>query len=153
MSKGKRSYSEDEKASALALLVMNGGNIKKTAEDLKMPQSTLREWRDGEHVNEAVTKKRDIKKESLAEVFENLARVLAEWSLANFKYSHLPQVAKNHGVGMRTVEGWLAALKTDKELAALFDAAKEELLTRDQAPSPCSRGSTRKPGPVTTAAA
>jgi transposase-like protein len=73
MKKYKRSYSEEEKASALALLKANRGNVTKTSSDLNVPATTLRQWRDGEHVNADVAKKREKKERSLAELFEEVA--------------------------------------------------------------------------------
>lgn len=75
MGKNKRSYSEDDKASALALLKANGGNITKTSSELNVPPTTLRQWRDGEHVNADVAKKRDKKEAALEDLFEQVARL------------------------------------------------------------------------------
>lgn len=77
----KRSYSEDDKAAALARLDLNDGNITKTAKELRVPATTLRQWRDGEHVNAGVAKKRDLKKQSLVELFEEIARAYAARAL------------------------------------------------------------------------
>lgn len=55
MTKAKRkskSWSDGEKAAAIALLAANGGNVKKTVRDFITPEgarvseSTLRDWRD-----------------------------------------------------------------------------------------------------------
>jgi hypothetical protein len=70
----KRSYSEADKAAALAMLDANGGNLKKTATAMGIPQTTLRQWRDGEHVNDDVAKKRDIKNGTLSDLFEQVTR-------------------------------------------------------------------------------
>ena len=70
----KRSYSEEEKAEALALLNVNGGNVNSTAKQLHMPVPTLRKWANGKHINNAVLQKEQQKKQSLAELFEEVAR-------------------------------------------------------------------------------
>lgn len=75
------SYSEEDKAAALALLELNEGNITRTARALKMPSTTLRQWRDGEHINGDVAKKRDGKKGELTVLFEEVLRIYAERAL------------------------------------------------------------------------
>lgn len=67
-------YSEDDKAIALAALQSMNGNITAASKFTGIPASTIRHWRDGQGVNEAVTKNGDIKKKDLAELFEELAR-------------------------------------------------------------------------------
>lgn len=78
MNKGdiKRSYSEAEKAGALAVLTGLGGNLKAASKRLGIPAATLANWRNGEHVNEDVTEKCAAKKESLADECERLAALI-----------------------------------------------------------------------------
>lgn len=40
-------YSDDEKASALTLLAVNNGNVKRAARVLGVPRSTLTAWARG----------------------------------------------------------------------------------------------------------
>jgi transposase-like protein len=61
----KRQYTDAEKASALALLQANAGNVTRTCRDLGIPAATLRDWRDGEGVNHAVAEIREGKIEEL----------------------------------------------------------------------------------------
>ena len=77
----KRSYTEADKASALALLQANAGNAKRTANELRMPMTTLRKWRDGFGVSADVAHKRDEKKRDLADIFEDIARAYATRAL------------------------------------------------------------------------
>lgn len=77
----KRSYSEADKASALALLKANGGNVKQTAKQLGMPRGTLSNWANGDYVNPDVTEKAHEKEDTLEEVFEQLARAYAQHAL------------------------------------------------------------------------
>lgn len=42
--KGRRHYTEADKAAALANLKANGGNIERTARECKVPSSTLKRW-------------------------------------------------------------------------------------------------------------
>lgn len=71
----KRSYSDDDRAMALAMLAANGNNLKRLARDAGVPESTLRCWRDGERHLEA---RADAQRmfAPLADAFENLARRL-----------------------------------------------------------------------------
>ncbi len=72
-----RRYSDEEKAQALAALDANGGNVKRTAGQLGIPVSTLREWARGRGVVNGVTKIRHQKKGELADELETIAwRVL-----------------------------------------------------------------------------
>jgi transposase-like protein len=73
--KPKRRYTEDDKASALALLQANGGALKATARELDIPLTTLRAWRDGvKGVGAGVAKKCPGKKADLRSLFERVAR-------------------------------------------------------------------------------
>lgn len=69
-----RQYSEADKATALALLQANGGNLSRTASELKMPLATLQQWRDGKGIHPDVLEKREEKKELLDGLFEQVAR-------------------------------------------------------------------------------
>ncbi len=42
---GARTFTEEDKAQAIATLAANGGNIKRTARDLDVAPATLRRWR------------------------------------------------------------------------------------------------------------
>lgn len=44
MAKKRRQYTPEEIAAGLAALQANGGNIKRTARELSMPEATLRKW-------------------------------------------------------------------------------------------------------------
>lgn len=49
----RRRYSDDERATALAALAANGGNVERTAAQLAMPRKTLASWAKGERHPEA----------------------------------------------------------------------------------------------------
>ena len=66
---GKRTYSDTEKATALAMLDANGGNLSRTQRETSVPRSTLREWRDGRH-HDDVTNIRQEKRVELAGLLE-----------------------------------------------------------------------------------
>ncbi len=69
----KRRYSDDDRANALAALAANGGNQKRTANQLGIPQQTLSEWVNG-NVHPEATEHSERKKLPLAEAFDALAR-------------------------------------------------------------------------------
>lgn len=69
-----KKYTEEDKAVALANLVVNNGNVQKTAKFMGIPETTLRKWKGGAGVNEDVAKKCDEKKEDLADLFEQVVR-------------------------------------------------------------------------------
>lgn len=59
---GKRQYSDNDKAIALATLDANEGNIRVTARMLKLPESTLTDWSNNRGVCPEVSEIRDIKR-------------------------------------------------------------------------------------------
>lgn len=78
-----REYTEDDKATALATLQANNGNILRTANELGIPQSTLRKWRAGEGINRAVAPKCEHKKEELGDLFERVSRLYLDHAIAD----------------------------------------------------------------------
>lgn len=78
MSKSRVQYLDEEKASALALLAVFGGNVKRTARALGIPRTTLTAWARGRGTNAGVTKQCHFKKEALADKFEEVARKMLE---------------------------------------------------------------------------
>lgn len=74
----RANYSDEEKASALTLLAVYNGNVKRAARTLGVPRSTLAAWAKGRGTNAGVTKQCHFKKESLADKFEEVARKLLD---------------------------------------------------------------------------
>lgn len=74
----KRQYSDNDKALALATLDANGGDVRKTAKTLKMPESTLSDWSKNRGVNKEVTEIREVKKKELSERLEDVAYKLTD---------------------------------------------------------------------------
>jgi hypothetical protein len=93
----KRRYSDEEKATALAALEANGGNIKTTAAKLGIPRMTLASWANG-GCSEAVTNIRHVKKAELADAFESLARKLVEAMHAKISEANLQATATAAGI-------------------------------------------------------
>lgn len=66
----KRSYSDVDKATILAALDANGGNVNKTAKELHIPRATIQEWMNG-RVSDDVPNIRQEKKLELSELIDN----------------------------------------------------------------------------------
>lgn len=91
----KRQYSDNDKATALAALDANGGNVTKTARETKIPASTITEWRDG-RIHADVTDIRDEKVLELSELVEiELRAIFAEMGVkrATASYANLATAA------------------------------------------------------------
>jgi transposase-like protein len=73
--KPKRQYTEAEKATALAALAANDGNVKRTARELGIPGPTLDDWRRGEGITVGVLEKQTTRAEALDTLFERVARL------------------------------------------------------------------------------
>lgn len=63
----KRSYSDEQKASALAALAANGGNVNLTSGQIGVPRHTLLKWAFGEGAHTSVTDIGHQKKQGLAD--------------------------------------------------------------------------------------
>lgn len=74
----RRSYSDEEKAEALAALAANGGDVSETARSLQIPRLTLQHWAQGRGVQPRVFQKEQEKREGLAERLEALAHRLVD---------------------------------------------------------------------------
>lgn len=72
MARTRRRYTDDDRATALAVLQSNGGNLSRTARETGISQSTIRGWRDDPHPD--LAELRDQKRETLSELWENIAR-------------------------------------------------------------------------------
>lgn len=94
-------YTEDQKASALAALQANDGNVKKTAKFLGIPEPTLRKWKNGQHLSTTVVQKYDVKKADLADLYEQVTRdILASISREDIATANLS--ARMTGAGIAT---------------------------------------------------
>lgn len=51
-------YTDEERASILAVLEVNGNNFDLTARQTKVPEQTLRRWRRQAHLNKLVPPKK-----------------------------------------------------------------------------------------------
>lgn len=88
----KRTYSDSDKAAALAALDANGGDVSHTARQLGVPRKTLSEWARGRGVSEDVPGMRAGKRGELTERLESVAHAILDalpGSLAGAQPHHL----------------------------------------------------------------
>lgn len=72
---GYKRYSDEQKAAALAAIKANGGNLFRTAHELKIPFQTLSNWaKDTREPVQGFSKLVTEKEESLAELCDKVAR-------------------------------------------------------------------------------
>lgn len=71
MARPRRRYTDDDRATALAVLDSNDGNITRTARETGIPASTIKRWTEDRG---DLADLRDQKRESLSELWENIAR-------------------------------------------------------------------------------
>jgi transposase-like protein len=92
-----RRYTDEERATALAALVADGGNVKLTAAKLGIPRMTLASWANGDRHPEA-TQMCHEKKGELADAFEGIAWRLLDAMPAKIAEAPLQAVATAAGI-------------------------------------------------------
>src|SRR5262245_39693868 len=95
----QRSYSNDDRAMALAALDANSGNLARTARETGVPRMTLREWARG-RVGAGVTTARQEKRSSLADELEAIAWRLIESAPAKINSANLSQTMTALGIAI-----------------------------------------------------
>jgi hypothetical protein len=95
--KARRSYSDEQKAEALAGLDANAGNVTRTARQLSLPRKTLDQWAKG-RVHPGVAELRHQKKEELADRLEALAYQLLDALPGKIAGASLIQIAVALGI-------------------------------------------------------
>lgn len=94
-----RQYSEGEKAAVLAVLDANKGSVKKTAEQTGVPLMTIWEWANGRiKTHPETTKLRFEKGMALADITEEMARLLAETLPDKYEDANLRDAATAYGI-------------------------------------------------------
>lgn len=94
----RRSYSDNDKATVLASLDANGGNLKRTARETGIPVSTVRSWRDGVGVSERVEEFRPIKRAELSTLFEDEIYAIFDLLPEKRKEATYQQLATSLGI-------------------------------------------------------
>lgn len=76
---GKRvSYTDEDKAAALAMLDANDGNVKGTADSLGIPESTLRSWKNDRGTPRNIAELRDKNRGELSDRIFNLTHLVLD---------------------------------------------------------------------------
>ncbi len=96
MSAKRRHYSEEDKATALAVLAANNGDLRKTARDLGIPKSTLERWIYIQ--NTVVSAIADTKKKELSTELEELAYKIVGVMPDKLASANLQQLATSLGI-------------------------------------------------------
>lgn len=94
----RREYSDEDKATALAALNANGGNVHRTAKDLGIPRATLARWSQGVAINSNVSNLEQHKKRVLADELEEIAQQLAGALAGKMAEASLQQTATSLGI-------------------------------------------------------
>lgn len=95
---GRRKYSDEDKATALAALDANGGNVKRTATELEIPRITLLGWADGRGVHPVVSELQQEKRGALAERLEEIAHKIVDILPDKLQDATLQQCATSLGI-------------------------------------------------------
>jgi transposase-like protein len=135
--KRQKAYSDDDRATTLAALDANAGNVSRTARQLSIPASTITEWRDG-RVHPEVTTSREVKKKELAEKLEEVAHALTGnlMTRAESELSILvpmKDVATSLGIvvdKMQLLKGKPTAINEHQDRRAEYEALVERILKR-----------------------
>lgn len=102
MARPRRRYTDDDRATALAVLDSNDGNLSRTSRETGIAASTIKRWVDDRA--EDLSDLRDQKREALSALWENVARAYLERALE-------PAV-RDDSTGQAAIT--IAAIATDK---------------------------------------
>lgn len=100
----RRQYSDNDKATALAALDANGGNVNKTAKQLGISESTLRSWVNGRGTNVEIADLRERKKDQLAGRLVEIAHLLIDAMPAKITDANLQQSATTLGITIEKIQ-------------------------------------------------
>lgn len=121
----KRSYSDREKAEALAILDSNGGNLAKTSRESGIPQKTLSHWRDGNGTTPDVANIRDEKKADLITLWQGIVEKALSMAPDKIHEAGFDSLIRAAGIGTDKI----ANLRESQEggIDDLDDAETDEL--------------------------
>jgi transposase-like protein len=129
----KRRYTDEQRGNALAALAANGGYLRRTARQLKLPTETLRHWARQERHPEA-TEDGTLKKGQLADAFEAIAWKVLELLPGKLAQANAVQLATVAGVcidKMHLLRGQPTQI-SQHDLSRLTDAELEAELAATQ---------------------
>ena len=142
MAVGQRKYTDREKAEALAIVDMQGGNVRKASQLTGIPEGTLYEWVGGRRVNGDVPDLRESAKDRLLALFDSVVVATLESMLTDGSMARANFQQKAIAVGILTDKSQLlrgqATVITEnllsdearvERVAALIEQARQRQLT------------------------
>lgn len=150
----KRTYTDEYRAEALAALAANDGNVKRTARQLGVPYTTLKQWAKG-IVHPEARANAQPKKELLADRLEELAHLLLDDLARPEKImgASLPHVATALGIAvdkMQLLRG-LPTVTVQNEYSSLSDDELKRLLAEKRLETERGEGTGAAGGTATPA--
>lgn len=137
-----RRYSDEDRSNALAALAANGGNVERTAKQLRIPETTLRHWARGERHPETA-QMGEQKKGPLADAMEEVVFVLVGMMPEKAKDAPLKDIGVTVGIAVDKIR-LLRDQPTSISASALTDEQRlqqlQELLDQCRAPLPDGAG-------------
>lgn len=94
----RKQWTDQDKATALAALDANNGNVNRTAKQLHIAESTLRSWTNGRGTNSDVAVLHEVKKGELADRLEEIAHRILNTLPDKLKDANVQQLATALGI-------------------------------------------------------
>lgn len=134
----QRNYSDADKAKALTVLDLNGGNAYKTAQTLGIPRPTLVEWQKG-RINQSVSETRQRETEALADKCERAANLFADQAISTVDAAKGTNAATGMAIfvdKMRLLRGESTVIteSKDKAITTLVNVLREHQAYYSQYP-------------------
>jgi hypothetical protein len=140
--KRARRYSDDDRASALAAVAANGGNVSKTARELGIKVTTLRQWKCGERHPEAIQMSQG-KKLPLADAIETVVDKMVAAVAGKIDDASLQQLATSIGIltdKMLLLRGGNSGEKSGDDAAKVLSTIEAYIAARQPQPGGAGGG-------------
>lgn len=131
-----RKYSEDDRATALAFLEANKGNLAKTARQTGVSRNTIRYWAQGGAINEKTVESSTHKKGDLAALWEAEAQAALEQATGirdsgDANYRDLITAAAIATDKVRTLRGTITLDEAGELLAEILTSIERNVTNGD----------------------
>lgn len=126
----RRKYSDEDKASALAILDAMGGNVNGAAKELGIAESTLRSWKNERGVHPVVAGLREQKRGELADRLKEIAHQIVDALPHKIEDSNLRDAGVTLGIIVDKINllTGAATSRTEHMVSVLDELTDEELL-------------------------
>ncbi len=129
---GAKAYSEDDRATALAFLEANKGNLSKTARQTGISRNTIRYWSSGGAINDKTVESSTHKKGDLAGLWEREAEAALEQatgirSAGDANYRDLITAAAIATDKARTLRGTITIGEAQELLAEILTSIERNV--------------------------